>query len=427
MPRSSMRTRRSSSIRTRPRPSASNGSWPPPRPSTRSKASSCAPHPLHRQAAARRHLRGQARRACAPAPRRSRISWARCCRSMTPPGAGRFGFTAHALWRRRRGDAVQRPANLLIQKVAPALAVGNAVVVKPSPPGTEVALLIAEAVKTAGVPDGLFNVVPGGRDTEAARRPSARRRRHRHRQHRRRQRACPRRRREEVRRRTRLQRGQYRLRRRRPRRRGDRIAGAAFEASGQQCISAQRVIVERPSSTASSSCSWPPPRSSRSATRGCRNRCRTDGERRRSRPRRANGRGRGRQGRQARAQAARRGAILGPAIVADAPPRRGSCARRHSVRWWSAWRSPTSTPRSRSPTPPSSACRAPASPRRSKPRSRCRASRVGSLWINDASRFRLDTYPFGGVGASGYGREGVRYAMEELSQWKFTGLRLNPQ
>ncbi|HYW60006.1 MAG TPA: aldehyde dehydrogenase family protein, partial [Xanthobacteraceae bacterium] len=40
---------------------------------------------------------------------------------------------------------------------------------------------------------------------------------------------------------------------------------------------------------------------------------------------------------------------------------------------------------------------------------------------------RLDTYPFGGVGASGFGREGVRYAMEELSQWKFTGMRLNPQ
>ena len=32
------------------------------------------------------------------------------------------------------------PANLLIQKVAPALAVGNAVVVKPSPPRPEVAL-----------------------------------------------------------------------------------------------------------------------------------------------------------------------------------------------------------------------------------------------------------------------------------------------
>ncbi len=59
-------------------------------------------------------------------------------------------------------------------------------------------------------------------------------------------------------------------------------------------------------------------------------------------------------------------------------------------------------------------------------RYRSRKLRVGSLWINDASRFRLDTYPFGGVGASGFGREGVRYAMEELSQWKFTGMRLNP-
>ncbi len=49
---------------------------------------------------------------------------------------------------------------------------------------------------------------------------------------------------------------------------------------------------------------------------------------------------------------------------------------------------------------------------------------VGSLWINEGSRFRLDSYPFGGVGASGYGREGVRYAMEEMSQLKFTGIRL---
>ena len=33
-------------------------------------------------------------------------------------------------------------------------------------------------------------------------------------------------------------------------------------------------------------------------------------------------------------------------------------------------------------------------------------------------------HPFGGVGASGHGREGVRYAMEEMSQLKFTGIRL---
>jgi acyl-CoA reductase-like NAD-dependent aldehyde dehydrogenase len=48
---------------------------------------------------------------------------------------------------------------------------------------------------------------------------------------------------------------------------------------------------------------------------------------------------------------------------------------------------------------------------------------VGSLWINEASRFRLDMYPFGGVKQSGVGREGVQYAMEELSQIKFVGIR----
>jgi acyl-CoA reductase-like NAD-dependent aldehyde dehydrogenase len=47
---------------------------------------------------------------------------------------------------------------------------------------------------------------------------------------------------------------------------------------------------------------------------------------------------------------------------------------------------------------------------------------VGSLWVNEASRFRLDMYPFGGVKRSGFGREGIKYAIEEMSQIKFTGI-----
>jgi acyl-CoA reductase-like NAD-dependent aldehyde dehydrogenase len=47
---------------------------------------------------------------------------------------------------------------------------------------------------------------------------------------------------------------------------------------------------------------------------------------------------------------------------------------------------------------------------------------VGSMWVNEASRFRLDNYPFGGVKNSGFGREGVRYAIEEMSQIKFVGV-----
>ena len=49
---------------------------------------------------------------------------------------------------------------------------------------------------------------------------------------------------------------------------------------------------------------------------------------------------------------------------------------------------------------------------------------VGALWVNEATRFRLDGYPFGGVKHSGVGREGVRYAIEELSQMKFIGMTI---
>ena len=55
------------------------------------------------------------------------------------------------------------PINLLIQKVAPALAAGNALVVKPHPAGTRSALAVAEILAKAGLPAGLFNVITGDR------------------------------------------------------------------------------------------------------------------------------------------------------------------------------------------------------------------------------------------------------------------------
>lgn len=48
---------------------------------------------------------------------------------------------------------------------------------------------------------------------------------------------------------------------------------------------------------------------------------------------------------------------------------------------------------------------------------------AGGVWINEATRTRFDTYPFGGTGRSGVGREGVRFAMEELSQLKHVAIR----
>jgi acyl-CoA reductase-like NAD-dependent aldehyde dehydrogenase len=41
---------------------------------------------------------------------------------------------------------------------------------------------------------------------------------------------------------------------------------------------------------------------------------------------------------------------------------------------------------------------------------------VGGVIVNEAPNFRSDNYPYGGVKASGLGREGVRSAMEELTE-----------
>jgi acyl-CoA reductase-like NAD-dependent aldehyde dehydrogenase len=41
---------------------------------------------------------------------------------------------------------------------------------------------------------------------------------------------------------------------------------------------------------------------------------------------------------------------------------------------------------------------------------------VGGLVVNQVPTFRVDAYPYGGVKDSGLGREGVRYAMEEMTE-----------
>ena len=346
-------------------------------------------------------------------------------------GADRFGFTTRVPYGVIAAvTPFNGPANLLIQKVAPALAVGNAIVVKPSPPGTEVALLLARAMKEAGIPDGLYNVVPGGREAarllaahalvalvtvtgstaagnELARAAGAKK---------------------FV--------GEL----------GSnaanivcadadladaatRIAGAAFEASGQQCISAQRVIVERPvfdrfldlfvaaanklkvGDPEDAATDVGPMVSVAAADRVAQmiDDAVSKGGKLVLKPQ-------------------RHGAVLGPAIVANAPPEArlmreeafGPVVVVQSVADVNAALDLANS----SEFGLQGACFTASLETAFKV---SRKLQVGSLWINDASRFRLDSYPFGGVGASGFGREGVRYAMEELSQWKFTGMRLNVQ
>lgn len=43
---------------------------------------------------------------------------------------------------------------------------------------------------------------------------------------------------------------------------------------------------------------------------------------------------------------------------------------------------------------------------------------VGGLMINDVSTYRIDHMPYGGVKASGFGREGLRYAIEEMTEMR---------
>ena len=60
------------------------------------------------------------------------------------------------------------PLALAAGPAAAALVAGNAVVVKPSPTTSWIALLFAEAARDAGLPDGLLSVVTGGDETGAA-------------------------------------------------------------------------------------------------------------------------------------------------------------------------------------------------------------------------------------------------------------------
>jgi acyl-CoA reductase-like NAD-dependent aldehyde dehydrogenase len=49
---------------------------------------------------------------------------------------------------------------------------------------------------------------------------------------------------------------------------------------------------------------------------------------------------------------------------------------------------------------------------------------VGGVIINDASSYRMDHMPYGGTKDSGFGREGIRYAIEEMTEMKLLGLNV---
>jgi acyl-CoA reductase-like NAD-dependent aldehyde dehydrogenase len=59
------------------------------------------------------------------------------------------------------------PQAITFLKIAPALAAGCTVVLKPAPETVLDAFLLAEAAAEAGLPDGVLNIVPGGRELGA--------------------------------------------------------------------------------------------------------------------------------------------------------------------------------------------------------------------------------------------------------------------
>ncbi len=342
-------------------------------------------------------------------------------------GTGHLGFTRHIPYGVVAGiTPFNAPINLLVQKVAPAIAAGNAIVVKPAPAGTRTALRVAKIFQEAGWPKDLFNVVTGDRETALALagHPDV-----------------------SAVTFTGGTGGGNALARAAGAKKfvaelgsnaanivladadiedaAKKIAGAAFEASGQQCISAQRVLVDHKVLPAflekfvaaakllkagradDPTTDLGPMVSAASADRVmamCEDALKR-GARYALEPRRD-------------------GALVTPAVLVDAP--------RASRLWHEEVFGPVAivVPFDGIDEALELANDSPFGLQGAVFTSALSSAlrfaddfHVGSLWVNEPSRFRLDMYPFGGVKQSGVGREGVRYAIEELTQIKFIGIK----
>jgi glyceraldehyde-3-phosphate dehydrogenase (NADP+) len=88
---------------------------------------------------------------------------------LQPDAEGRLGLTS----RFPRGviaavTPFNFPLNLVAHKVAPALAAGNTLVLKPAPQAPLSALLLGEISREAGLPPGVLNVIPAGAEVSAS-------------------------------------------------------------------------------------------------------------------------------------------------------------------------------------------------------------------------------------------------------------------
>jgi acyl-CoA reductase-like NAD-dependent aldehyde dehydrogenase len=347
---------------------------------------------------------------------------------ITAAGERHFGFTRRHPYGVVAGIIpFNAPINLLIQKVAPAIAAGNAIITKPAPAGTRTALRVAKLFQEAGWPKGLFTVLTGDKATATAlaAHPDVRMVSF-----------------------TGGTVGGNALARAASAKKfvaelgsnaanvvlkdadiddaAKKIAGAAFEASGQQCISAQRVLVDKSVldafvtkfiaaatalkvGRADDPAADVGPMVSSAAADRVMAMCEDAIKR----------------GAKYALEPKREGALVSPGILVQVPyPARLWC---EEVFGPIAIVTPFDGIEQALTLANDSPFGLQGAVFTQDLRSAFRFSDdfdVGALWVNEASRFRLDLYPFGGMKNSGVGREGVRYAIEEFSQVKFTGLRL---
>ena len=344
----------------------------------------------------------------------------------SPNGTGKMGFTKRHPYGVIAGiTPFNAPINLLVQKVAPALVAGNAIIIKPHPAAQRISLRVAEIFHNAGLPKGLFNVVTGDKfpaqelvsnplvmavtltggtiaGDALAKAAGAKK--------------------------FLAELGSNAanivLADANIKEAAKKIASASFEASGQQCISAQRIIVEAPvfkeflqsfvlaaqtlkvGDPYDEATDVGPMVSSATADRVMK--MVLDAKER---------------GLQIALEPKRHDCIVSPGIIVNPTPES------------SIWRDEVFGPLV-CVSIAQNADQALEMANDSEfglqgalfTESLKMAMKfseefeVGSLWVNEASRFRLDMYPFGGSKRSGFGREGIRYAIEELSQVRFTGI-----
>jgi acyl-CoA reductase-like NAD-dependent aldehyde dehydrogenase len=345
----------------------------------------------------------------------------------TAPGAGHFGFSRHIPYGIVAGiTPFNAPVNLLVQKVGPAIAAGNAIIVKPAPAGTRVALHLARLFQQAGWPAGLFTVLTGDKVTASAlvSHPNVRAVSF-----------------------TGGTAGGDALARAAGAKKfvaelgsnaanivladadiddtAKRIAAAAFEASGQQCISAQRILVDRrridqfAEKFAAAARSMKVGRADDPATDIGPMVSRASADRVMAMCQDAIARGASYV-----LEPSQDGASVSPGILRDIS---------FEAQLWKdevfgpiAIIVPFDTIDDALRLANDSPFGLQGAVFTRDLGSTFRFADefdVGAMWVNEASRFRLDLYPFGGVKTSGVGREGVRYAIEELSQIKFIGIR----